>query len=324
MSVNNPTQLATLAFVFPGQGSQSLGMLAELAKSHDQVRSVFERASEVLEFDLWELVQSGPERELNRTQNTQPAMLCAGVALWRIWRDHGGPLPVRMAGHSLGEYTALVCAGAIEFADAVALVAERGRRMQEAVPDGSGAMAAVLGLEDAQVEEICRAAEQGEVVSAVNYNSPGQIVVAGHKTAVERAVEIAKASGAKRALMLPVSVPSHCALMQPAAEQFKPSLERLAIAPPTIPVIHNTDALIHDDPDEIRAALALQLYRPVRWVETVRVLADQDVETLVECGPGKVLTGLTKRIDRRVKAVPLFDPRSLQAALEQTGIGESA
>ncbi len=307
----------SLAFVFPGQGSQSVGMLAQLGERHEVIRETFAQASNVLGFDLWRLVQEGPEAELNDTSNTQPAMLTAGVALWRLWREKGGEEPVIMAGHSLGEYTALVCADALEFEDAVSLVRERGRYMQEAVPPGEGAMAAVLGLEDAQVIAICERAAEGEVVAAVNFNSPGQVVVAGASAAVDRAVSLAREEGAKRAVMLPVSVPSHCALMRGAAERLGKRLEGMTIRPPRIPVVNNVDVAVESDPEAIRDALVRQLFSPVRWVETVRHLAERGVDGLVECGPGKVLAGLNRRIERGMKVYPLFDEESLKNAIER-------
>ncbi len=307
----------SLAFVFPGQGSQSVGMLAQLGERHEVIRETFAQASNVLGFDLWRLVQEGPEAELNDTSNTQPAMLTAGVALWRLWREKGGEEPVVMAGHSLGEYTALVCADALEFEDAVSLVRERGRYMQEAVPPGEGAMAAVLGLEDAQVIAICERAAEGEVVAAVNFNSPGQVVVAGASAAVDRAVSLAREEGAKRAVMLPVSVPSHCALMRGAAERLGKRLEGMTIRPPRIPVVNNVDVAVESDPEAIRDALVRQLFSPVRWVETVRHLAERGVDGLVECGPGKVLAGLNRRIERGMKVYPLFDEESLKNAIER-------
>jgi [acyl-carrier-protein] S-malonyltransferase len=257
----------------------------------------------------------GPEAELNRTDRTQPAMLAAGVAVWRIWRAQGGKRPAMMAGHSLGEYTALVCADALAFADAIALVAERGRCMQEAVPAGSGAMAAILGLGDAEVVDACaRAAGEG-VVAAVNFNSPGQVVIAGDAAAVQRAMELAKSGGAKRAVPLPVSVPSHCELMRPAAERFAAHLRRTAINPPAIPVIHNADVTVHATPDAIRAALERHLYSPVQWVRTIEALRGDGIHRIIEAGPGKVLAGLCRRIDRELEAVPVYDPESLNAAL---------
>jgi len=307
-----------LGFVFPGQGSQSVGMLAALGAAYPLVGQTFAEASTVLGHDLWRRVQEGPEEELNNTQNTQPAMLAAGVAVWRVWQARGGSEPSLMAGHSLGEYSALVCAGALAFTDAVALVAERARLMQEAVPQGQGAMAALLGLADAQVLAVCAEAAAGEVVEAVNFNAPGQVVVAGHSGAVERAIQLAKAAGAKRALRLPVSVPSHCALMRPAAAHLAERLARTRIDPPRIPILHNASVEATADPGQIRALLALQLYRPVRWVETIQALAARGVTQVVEAGPGKVLAGLNKRINKDLRALPVFDPQSLDAALEET------
>jgi [acyl-carrier-protein] S-malonyltransferase len=304
-----------LAMVFPGQGSQAVGMLAELGAGHDILLETFREASEVLGYDLWALCQQGPAEDLNQTDRTQPAMLAAGVAVWRVWCAQDGARPVLMAGHSLGEYSALVCAGALDFAEAVALVAERGQRMQAAVPAGVGAMAAILGLEDAQVIELCRQAEEGEVVAAVNFNSPGQVVIAGNHAAVERAMALAKTAGAKRALPLPVSVPSHCSLMQPAAEAFAASLARVSLRAPEIPVLHNVDVQAHHDPDAIRAALAQQLYSPVRWVETIQAMGRQGIHHCLEMGPGKVLAGLNKRIDKSIETLPVYDPASLAAAL---------
>jgi len=305
----------SLAFVFPGQGSQSVGMLAELAAAHPLVRDTFAEASSALGYDLWQLTQNGPADELNQTHITQPAMLTAGVAAWRVWQEKNGKAPEVMAGHSLGEYTALVCAGALTFADGVALVAERGRYMQEAVPAGTGAMAAILGLEDAQVVEACASAAQGQVVSAVNFNSPGQVVIAGHAAAVERAMEAAKAMGAKRALPLPVSVPSHCALMQPAADRLAQRLAGITLQMPQIPVINNVDVTAATTPDAMRQALARQLHSPVRWVETVQKMAADGVDALVECGPGKVLVGLNKRIVKDMKTFAIVDTASLDEAL---------
>ncbi len=307
----------SLAFVFPGQGSQSVGMLADLAASYPQVEATFAEASEVLGYDLWKLVQEGPAEELNQTHITQPAMLSAGVVVWRVWQEKGGAQPAMMAGHSLGEYTALVCAGALAFKDAVALVAERGRLMQEAVPAGTGAMAAILGLEDEQVADVCAKAAEGQVLSPVNYNSPGQVVVAGQAEAVNRAVEVAKEAGAKRALLLPVSVPSHCALMQPAAEQLALKLADIEVNTPSIPVINNVDVTVADSPEAIRDALVRQLYSPVRWVETVRKMNADGADALVECGPGKVLAGLNKRIERGMGADAVFDVAGLDKALGQ-------
>ncbi len=305
----------SLAFVFPGQGSQAVGMLKELGELHPQVVATFAEASEALGYDLWQRVQAGPEEALNATEVTQPAMLAAGVAVWRLWLAQGGATPVVMAGHSLGEYTALVCAGALAFTDAVALVADRGRFMQAAVPPGVGAMAALLGLDDAQVVAVCAQAAEGQVVAAVNYNSPGQVVIAGHAEAVARAVELAKGAGAKRAVLLPVSVPSHCELMRPAAEQLAARLAGLTIQSPTIPVIHNYSVAASDSAEAIRTALTAQLYSPVRWVETIRQMATEGVDRLVECGPGKVLVGLNKRIVKEMATVAVYDAATLDAAL---------
>lgn len=308
-----------LAFVFPGQGSQSIGMLADLAQHCSEVSETFDIALSVLGYDLWQIIQQGPEEELNQTHITQPAMLTAGVAVWRAWQSKGGKAPDMMAGHSLGEYTALVCAGVLSLESAVVLVSERGQFMQEAVPAGEGAMAAILGLEDKQVMEICAQAAQGEVVDAVNFNSPGQVVIAGNSTAVARAIDLAKHSGAKRALLLPVSVPSHCSLMVSAASQMSKMLQDVELRSPVIPVINNVDVAVNNDPEAIRDALARQLYNPVRWVEIIRYMAARDVKTLIECGPGKVLAGLNKRIDKEMSAMPIFDSTTLTAALAETG-----
>lgn len=305
----------TLALVFPGQGSQAVGMLAELATHYPVVKDTFAEASNVLKLDLWQIVRDGPEDILNQTQITQPAMLTAGVATWRIWQARGGALPQVMAGHSLGEYSALVCAGALEFAAAVELVALRGRYMQAAVPAGEGAMAAILGLEDAQVVAACQQAAQGDVVAAVNFNSPGQVVIAGQTSAVQRAMELCNAAGAKRALPLPVSVPSHCALMKPAAQQLAQRLQNINVRKPQIPVINNVDVAMPDETEAIRDALVRQLYNPVRWVEVVQRMASDGVTKLVECGPGKVLVGLNKRIAKEMTAHALVDGASLDKAL---------
>jgi [acyl-carrier-protein] S-malonyltransferase len=309
----------TFAAVFPGQGSQAMGMLAELGDKYYQVRETFQEASDALGFDLWSLTQNGPERDLNSTENTQPAMLAAGVAVWRVWMAQGGCLPQAMAGHSLGEYTALVCAGAMAFDAAVTLVRERGRLMQAAVPEGEGAMAAILGLADDAVQAVCDGAAQGDVVEPVNFNAPGQVVIAGSAAAVERAVVAATEAGAKRALKLPVSVPSHCSLMRGAGDQLAERLAGVAIQAPSIPVIHNADVTSHNEPDRIRDALARQLYSPVRWVETVNRLAADGVTDIVEFGPGKVLAGLTKRIDKSISAQCVFDVPSLEKALGLCG-----
>lgn len=305
----------TTIFVFPGQGSQAVGMLADLAAHYPAVKDTFAEASAVLGYDLWQLVSVGPEAELNVTEKTQPAMLTAGVATFRVWRELGGPLPAFMAGHSLGEYSALVCSGALKFTDAVSLVAERGRFMQEAVPAGTGAMAAILGLDDDQVRAACAQAEQGEVVAAVNFNSPGQVVVAGNKAAVERAVEAAKALGAKRAVLLPVSVPSHCALMHPAAVRLKARLEQITFGQPLVPVLHNADVAAYTEGARMRDALVRQLHSPVRWVETIQAAAKHGVRRVVECGPGKVLAGLNKRIERDLETFPIYDTETVNGAI---------
>ena len=310
-------QQHNLAFVFPGQGSQSVGMLAQLAETYPVVKDTFAEASAVLGFDLWDLVAHGPDTELNKTQNTQPAMLAAGVAVWRVWCEQSSVRPAFMAGHSLGEYTALVCSGAMAFTDAIRLVAERGRLMQEAVPAGVGAMAAIIGLDDQQVVEGCSEAANGQVVAAANYNAPGQVVIAGETAAVERAMEILKAKGAKRALPLPVSVPSHCLLMQSAAEQLDQILQTLDVQQPEVTLIHNADVQSHPQADELRLALKQQLFMPVRWVECVSAMQAQGVTQFVECGPGKVLLGLNKRIAADASHASLFDNDSLNAVLEQ-------
>lgn len=307
----------SLAFVFPGQGSQAVGMLAELAEAEAQVKTTFAEASEALGYDLWKIVSEGPAEELNQTHITQPAMLSAGIAVWRIWQEKGGATPAVMAGHSLGEYSALVAAGALVFSDAVSLVAERGKLMQEAVPVGTGSMAAILGLDDAKVIEVCEQAAEGEVVSAVNFNANGQVVIAGNAAAVERAVELAKEAGAKRAVVLPVSVPSHCELMKPAADKLAERLAGITINTPGIPVINNVDVANAGNADAIRDALVRQLYSPVRWVETIQAMEGEGVDTLIECGPGKVLVGLNKRIARGMKAMPVFDPAGLEKALSE-------
>lgn len=310
-------QQHNLAFVFPGQGSQSVGMLAQLAETYPVVKDTFAEASAVLGFDLWDLVANGPDTDLNKTQNTQPAMLAAGVAVWRVWCEQSQVRPAFMAGHSLGEYTALVCSGAMAFADAIRLVAERGRLMQEAVPAGVGAMAAIIGLDDQQVVEGCAEAANGQVVAAANYNAPGQVVIAGETAAVERAMETLKAKGAKRALPLPVSVPSHCLLMQTAAEQLDQVLQTLDVKQPEVTLIHNADVQSHPQADELRLALKQQLFMPVRWVECVAAMHAQGVTQFVECGPGKVLLGLNKRIAAEASHASVFDNDSLNAVLEQ-------
>ncbi len=309
-----------VAFVFPGQGSQSIGMLAPLAAGAPVVRQTFDAASAVLGYDLWQLTQEGPVEQLNSTECTQPAMLAAGYATWCAWQARGGALPDAVCGHSLGEFTALVAAGALDFAAAIELVRYRGRVMQAAVPPGAGAMAAVIGLEDAQIEAACAEAAQGAVVEPVNYNSPGQVVIAGEAAAVERAIEAARARGARRAVLLPVSVPSHSSLMRGAAGQLRERLEEVVIVAPRIPFFSAVDARVHAQPADIRATLVTQLASPVRWTATVRALLDASLATVVECGPGKVLTSLNKRIDKRPGSafLALEDPASIDAALAAT------
>lgn len=305
------------AMVFPGQGSQSVGMLAELATQFPLVEETFKQASEVLGYDLWQLVQQGPAEELNKTWQTQPALLTASVAIYRVWQQQYPDLvPSVMAGHSLGEYSALVCSGALDFQDAVKLVELRGKLMQQAVPEGAGAMYAIIGLDNESIIDACAQAAQGEVVSAVNFNSPGQVVIAGSKAAVERAAAACKEAGAKRALPLSVSVPSHCALMKPAADQLAVALENITLKAPQTSVINNVDVKAASETDEIRTALVRQLYSPVRWTETVEKMAKEGVEVLVEIGPGKVLTGLTGRIVKTLSAGAVNDVKSLDAVKE--------
>ncbi|MGZ8095217.1 MAG: ACP S-malonyltransferase [Methylosarcina sp.] len=321
-------QTYNLAFVFPGQGSQSVGMLNDLAATYPEVKQIFERASDVLDKDLWAMVADGPEDELNQTRNTQPAMLAAGYAVWRVWCKESAIRPAWIAGHSLGEYTALVCSEAISFEDGIKLVAARGNLMQEAVPPGVGAMAAILGLEDHEVVKICSKASEttenrpvdeanAELVSAANFNSPGQVVIAGTLAAVEKAITAAKEAGAKRAVLLPVSVPSHCALMKPAAEALSGYLQSIAIKTPNTTLIHNVDVIAHSAPDVIRGALVAQLYQPVRWVDTIKFMHEQGIIRFVECGPGKVLAGLNKRIVKEAEHMTLFDSESINKAKEQ-------
>lgn len=304
---------ASLAFVFPGQGSQSLGMLAELAEQHPLILETFGEASEALGYDLWHLIQQGPEEQLNQTDKTQPAILTASIALWRLWLAEGGAQPAYVSGHSLGEYSALVAAGSLSLADAVKLVERRGQLMQQAVPAGHGAMAAILGLSDEQVVGICAEAAEDEVVSAVNFNSPGQVVIAGNKAAVDRAIELCKAQGAKRALPLAVSVPSHCALMKPAAERFAESVNAIDWVAPQVPVVQNVSAAVAADVAILKQDLLAQLYQPVRWVECVQALAAQGAVNLVECGPGKVLAGLNKRCADGVSTYNLNTPDAFAA-----------
>ncbi|MBY8308616.1 ACP S-malonyltransferase [Vibrio fluvialis] len=305
--------MSKFAIVFPGQGSQAVGMLAELGEQYDVVKQTFAEASDALGYDLWALVQNGPAEDLNQTFRTQPALLASSVAIWRVWQELGLEQPEVLAGHSLGEYSALVCAGVIDFKAAIKLVELRGQLMQEAVPAGTGAMYAIIGLDDAAIAKACEEAAQGDVVSPVNFNSPGQVVIAGQKDAVERAGALCKEAGAKRALPLPVSVPSHCALMKPAAEKLAAALEALTFNTPQIPVINNVDVVAETDPAKIKDALVRQLHSPVRWTEGVEKMAEQGIEKLIEVGPGKVLTGLTKRIVKTLDAAAVNDIASLEA-----------
>ncbi|MEQ2355216.1 ACP S-malonyltransferase [Pseudoalteromonas piscicida] len=303
-----------IALFFPGQGSQSVGMLSELLASSDIVKATFAEASEALGYDLAELVLNGPEEELNQTHRTQPALLTASVAIFRAWQDKGVEAELTLAGHSLGEYSALVCAEVLTLADAVKLVEKRGLYMQEAVPAGTGSMAAIIGLDDDVIAKVCAESAQGDVVSPVNYNSPGQVVIAGHVEAVNRASEACKEAGAKRALPLAVSVPSHCALMKPAADKLAEDLEILAFSEPKFDVINNVDVAVAKDAAAIKDALIRQLYSPVRWTETVQAVAKEGVTTTFEFGPGKVISGLVKRIDRSVSCVSVNDLAAIAAA----------
>ena len=315
------TQAANLAFVFPGQGSQSLGMLADLGSEFAVVKSTFDEASAGAGVDLWALSQRGPEEDLNRTENTQPALLAAGVAVWRVWHERGGATPSVLAGHSLGEYTALVCAGALGLRDAAALVAERGRLMQAAVPPGVGAMAAILGGDDAQIAQVCAEVANGEVVAPVNFNAPGQLVIAGNVAAVDRAIARLAELGVRKAVKLAVSVPSHCALMRGAADELAKKFDAISWSLPKIPVIQNVDAKSCDSIEDIRAALARQLYSPVRWTESVQQLAARGTTRVAECGPGKVLTGLLKRIERTLDGRAIGAPGDMTQALGEWAVG---
>lgn len=305
------------AFVFPGQGSQSIGMLADLAENNSAVSEVFNEASEVLGYDLWNLVQNGPAEKLNQTDITQPAMLAAGIAAYRAVQTAQPDLvPAYMAGHSLGEYTALVASGVMALAQGIELVAERGRLMQSAVSAGEGAMAAILGLEDEQVVELCAEAANGEVVEAVNFNSPGQVVIAGQADAVARAMKLAEEKGAKKVVPLAVSVPSHCALMKPAAEKLQEKLAGMEFATPQIPVLHNVNLASYTDGAQIKQALIEQLYRPVQWVQTIEKMKASGVEKIIEMGPGRVLAGLNRRIDRSMAVESIYDSATLAKLLE--------
>jgi len=310
-------QAVKTGFIFPGQGSQKVGMLSELAEQFDSVQSTFTEASEVLGYDLWKLIQEGPAEELSKTHITQPAILTSSVAIWRLWNEQGGGAPDLVAGHSLGEYSALVCAGVLAFTDAVGLVQKRGLYMQNAVPLGVGAMAAIVGLEDDKVVAACDEARQGEEVAAVNFNSPGQVVIAGHTGAVARAGDLCKAAGAKRALPLPVSAPFHSILMKPAAEQFATDLEAVALSTPEIPVMQNFGLETPESPDRIRENLVNQIFNPVPWVATINKFADAGISRVLEIGPGKVLNGLNKRIAPEMAVLSINESAGLNDALSQ-------
>ncbi len=309
--------MTKFAITFAGQGSQSVGMMAGFADMPG-VQQTFEEASEILQLDVWAMVVVGPAELQNQTVNTQPLMLCAGVATFRAWQGRHGSAPTFFAGHSLGEYTALVAAGALAFGDALKLVRLRAQAMQEAVPEGTGGIAAVLGLDAEQVRAVCLEAAEGQVLEAVNLNSPGQVVIAGHRAAVERGMALAKLRGAKRALMLPMSVPSHCALMKPAADKLAVALNAISCNVPVIPVLQNADVRAFSSGADIKQALVEQLYRPVRWVETIQAIGASGATTIVECVPGKVLTGLNKRIDASLSCLAVSDTASLTAAIDAT------
>jgi [acyl-carrier-protein] S-malonyltransferase len=307
----------SIALVFPGQGSQSIGMLQDYAEKEPVIKATFNEASELLDYDLWEVISHGPKEQLDKTDITQPALLTAGVAIWRLWRQNGGVDPAYLAGHSLGEYTALVCAGSLKFSDAVTLVRDRGRYMQEAVPEGEGAMAAIIGIDPEVIKQICEEVGSQGLVDAANFNSPEQTVIAGELNAVVLAMELSKQAGAKRALKIPVSVPSHCKLMQSAADKLAARLEDIPIADTGIPVLQNVDAHPHISANEIKSALIKQLHQPVLWVDTVNRLAELGCETLIEVGPGKVLSGLIKRINRDLKISNLDTIASFESLISE-------
>jgi [acyl-carrier-protein] S-malonyltransferase len=309
----------SIAGVFPGQGSQSVGMLADLATHFVELAYYYQRASKVLGYDLWQLTQQGSEAQLNQTQFTQPAMLMAGIACWQAWRKQTKRPVAVLAGHSLGEYSALVAAGSLTIEDAVRLVAERGRLMQETMPPGSGAMAAIIGLSDEEVTTLCQQAQQEQIVAPANFNSPGQIVIAGHSEAIDRAIELATVQGAKLAKRIPVSVPCHCELLKPAAIEFRKMLENTSVTPPQVAVLSNVDATEHGHPDDIRQALYQQLFSPVQWVTTIERMKYYAVSQMFEFGPGKVLTGLNRRIDRQLKIQAVFDTATLTTAINTIG-----
>jgi [acyl-carrier-protein] S-malonyltransferase len=305
------------AFVFPGQGSQKVGMLAAAYEASGAVRDTFSEATQALGYDMWDLIQNGEQEALNLTETTQPVLLTCSVALWRAWLEQGGARPSLMAGHSLGEFSALVCAGSLEFADAVRLVRQRGQFMQTAVPVGEGAMAAIIGLDDDAINQICQGVDG--VVAAVNFNTPGQVVIAGHTGAVDTAIDALKEAGAKRAMPLPVSAPFHTELMKPAGERLGEALAEVAIAEPRIPVVHNVHAQTESDPEKIRSLLVEQIYSPVQWTSCVLAMVNAGVTRVVECGPGKVLSGMNRRIDKSLSSFSLEEPDSLAATLEELG-----
>lgn len=309
--------MSKLAFLFPGQGSQKVGMLADLELKYKQISDTFAEASDVLGYDMWKMVQEGPQEEINLTERTQPILLASSVAIWRIWLDKQGQKPSFMAGHSLGEWSALVCSETVSFSDALKIVQARGQYMQKAVPVGEGAMAAIIGLEDSIIIEACQSASEIGVVDAVNFNAPGQVVIAGSISAVNQAIEECKQAGAKRALPLPVSAPFHTSLMKPAADQLSELVNSVTFKQPLVPVVHNVHAETEENPDTIKTLMLEQIYKPVRWVDCVKTLRASDVNTLVECGPGKVLCGLNKRIDKELLSLATDDQSSFEATLSQ-------
>lgn len=308
--------MSHIAFVFPGQGSQKIGMLSELAQDHALIKQTFDEASDVLGYDMWDLIQQGEQEAINLTERTQPILLASSVAIWRLWNEHNGAQPSQMAGHSLGEWSALVCSGVVDFADALKIVRARGQYMQQAVPVGEGAMAAIIGLEDQAILDACSNAQSLGVVDAVNFNAPGQVVIAGSNGAVEVAMDACKAAGAKRALPLPVSAPFHTSLMKPAADNLADLVNSVTFSAPQVPVVHNVHAQTESNPETIKALMLEQIYSPVKWVDCVNQLKNNGATTLIECGPGKVLSGLSKRIDREISSLATDNVADFTAALE--------